>query len=54
VYVDDVIKDDEYTFSYSLLANRPIRGTIQGVHAYDMYNPNIDTELGPVEVEAIA
>jgi len=54
IYVDDVIKGDEYTFSYSLLANRPIRGTIQGVHAYDMYNPNIDTELGPVEVEAIA
>jgi uncharacterized protein YfaS (alpha-2-macroglobulin family) len=52
VYVNDVQKGVLITFSYSLLANKPIRGTIQGVHAFDMYDPNVNTELGPVEVES--
>jgi hypothetical protein len=52
VYIDNVEMDNKITFTYSLLANRPIRGTIQGVHAFDMYDPNIDTELGPLEVRS--
>ncbi len=52
VYLDNVIKGNNITFNYSLLANNPIKGTIQGVHAYDMYDPNIDTELAPVEIES--
>ena len=52
VYIDNVKSGIEIQFSYSLLANIPIRGTIQGVHAYDMYNADTDTELGPVEVES--
>jgi hypothetical protein len=52
VYIDNVKKDVEIRFYYSLLAIKPIRGTIQGVHAFDMYDPNIDIELGPIEIES--
>jgi hypothetical protein len=52
VYIDNVKKGIGINFTYTLLANNPIKGTIQGVHAYDMYDPNIDTELGPVEIQS--
>lgn len=50
IYIDDVISDQTIEFEYRLRANMPIRGTIQGIKAYDMYDPNVIDELGPVEV----
>jgi CD109 antigen len=52
VYVDDLVKGELITFYYSLLALKPIKGTIQGVNAFDMYNTEITTELGPIEVQS--
>jgi hypothetical protein len=50
LYIEDLTYDQSITVTYHLLANDPIRGTIQGVQAYDMYNPNLTTELEPVEI----
>ncbi|UCH90216.1 MAG: hypothetical protein JSV49_06150, partial [Thermoplasmata archaeon] len=52
VYIDDIEKGKNITFTYSLRADKPIKGTIQGNHAYDMYNPAMDSEVPPVEVES--
>lgn len=52
VYLDDVKKGVEISFSYSLLANKPIKGKIQGIHAFDMYNTDLDVRLEPVMVES--
>jgi uncharacterized protein YfaS (alpha-2-macroglobulin family) len=48
VYIDNVEADKTISFSYRLKANLPIRATIQGINAYDMYNPNLVVELDPV------
>jgi CD109 antigen len=52
IYIEDLSYGQSITLVYHLLANDPIRGTIQGVQAYDMYNPDLTTELEPVEVTA--
>jgi hypothetical protein len=52
VYIDNVQANSPITFSYRLKANLPIRATIQGINAYDMYNPNLTTEIGPVDIVA--
>ncbi len=50
VYIQDIYPDEPVTFTYHLLANKPIKGVVQGIHAYDMYNPDLDVELDPVEI----
>jgi hypothetical protein len=50
LYIEDLSYDQAVTVTYHLLANDPIRGTIQGIQAYDMYNPELATEIAPVEV----
>ena len=52
LYIENLTYNKALKLTYHLLANDPIRGTIQGVQAYDMYNPNLTTELEPVEVIA--
>jgi hypothetical protein len=53
VYIDNVRAHYPIVFSYRLKANIPIRATIQGINAYDMYNPNLTTELEPIEMVAL-
>ncbi len=50
IYIESLEKGKVVTFSYRLKANEPIKGIIQGVNAFDMYNTNIKTELPPVNV----
>jgi hypothetical protein len=50
VYIQDIYPDQPVVFNYHLLANKPIRGVVQGIHAYDMYNPDLDVEIEPVEI----
>ena len=52
IYIDNVPQGVLIEFDYSLQANLPIRGTIQGVRAYDMYNADLETELLPIEVNS--
>ena len=44
VYIQNVSQNQKIVFTYHLLANKPIKGVIQGIHAYDMYNPDLDVE----------
>ncbi len=50
LYIQDLSYGQTITVIYHLEANDPIRGTIQGILAYDMYNPELAAELEPVEV----
>ena len=45
-----VVSGKEYQYQYSLTANKPIRASIQGVNAYDMYNPFLKDVEEPVEI----
>lgn len=53
LYLENVVKGELIQFDYRLHANLPIRGTIQGVNAFDMYDPSISATLNPVTVESI-
>ncbi len=50
VYIESLTRGEWIHFDYQLEANEPIKGTIQGVKAYDMYNPSIMAETPPVEI----
>ncbi len=50
VYIESLKRDVLVEFDYRLRADKPIKGTIQGVKAYDMYNMNVRTEMPPVEI----
>jgi hypothetical protein len=50
VYIQDVYPNQPLTFTYHLLANKPVKSVVQGIHAYDMYNPDLDVEVEPVEM----
>jgi CD109 antigen len=50
VYIEDIYPDTPITLGYNLLANKPIKGVVQGIHAYDMYNPDLDVEIEPVTI----
>ncbi len=52
LYIEDLQYGTEYTLIYHLLANDPIKGTIQGIRAFDMYNTDLDAEVEPVEIES--
>jgi hypothetical protein len=52
LYLEDVQRGELIEFDYRLLANLPIKGTIQGVNAFDMYDSTISTTLEPVVVES--
>ena len=52
VYIQDIDQGKTISFEYQLLCNKPVKATIQGVHAFDMYNPQVQTELMPVDIEA--
>ena len=52
VYLQDIVPNQPVSFTYDLLANMPVKGVVQGVHAYDMYNPDLDVELEPQEIVA--
>lgn len=53
IYIENVAKNDVITFSYRLLANEPIKGVIQGVNAYDMYNPALNAGVETVGVVSV-
>ncbi len=53
VYIQDVYPDTPLVFTYHLLANKPVKGMVQGIHAFDMYNPDLDVEVDPVEMVAL-
>ena len=52
LYIEDLSYGQTKTVIYHLEAKDPIRGTIQCIQAFDMYNPDLITELEPIEVEA--
>jgi hypothetical protein len=52
VYIQNVQQGIPINFEYKLLCNQPVKATIQGVHAFDMYNPKVQTELLPVDIVA--
>jgi hypothetical protein len=52
VYIQDIDQGKTISFEYQLLCNEPVKATIQGVHAFDMYNPQVGTELMPVDIVA--
>jgi hypothetical protein len=53
VYITDVIAGEPIEFDYSLVAQLPIESTLQGVVAWDMYNPeDLRSETLPVSFEA--
>ncbi|UCD92961.1 MAG: hypothetical protein JSV43_03355, partial [Methanobacteriota archaeon] len=52
LYLENVMRGNLIQFDYRLHANLPITGTIQGVNAFDMYDPSISTTLEPVIVES--
>lgn len=52
VYIQNIQKGTSISFEYQLLCNKPVKATIQGVHAFDMYNPQVQTELLPVDIIA--
>lgn len=53
VYITDVASGVPVEFDYSLVAELPIRSTLQGVVAWDMYDPEgLRSETLPLEFEA--
>lgn len=50
VYIQDIYPDSPVIFSYNLSANMPVKGLVQGIHAFDMYNPDLDVEVDPKEI----
>ncbi|MEE9151197.1 MAG: alpha-2-macroglobulin family protein, partial [Thermoplasmata archaeon] len=50
VYIQDIYPNQPVLFTYHLLANKPVKGVVQGIHAFDMYNPDLDVELEPIEI----
>jgi hypothetical protein len=48
VYIQDIYPNSPVIFTYDLLANKPVKGLVQGIHAFDMYNPDLDVEVDPV------
>ena len=50
IYIENLTQGEWIHFDYQLEANQPIKGTIQGVKAYDMYNPSITAETPPVDI----
>ncbi|HIJ17253.1 MAG TPA: hypothetical protein HA364_05715, partial [Thermoplasmata archaeon] len=54
VYITDVESGVPIEFDYSLVAEMPIESTLQGVVAWDMYDPeNLRSETLPVVFEAV-
>jgi hypothetical protein len=53
VYIQDVYPNQPLTFTYHLLANKPVKSVVQGIHAFDMYNPDLDVEVEPKEFVSI-
>jgi hypothetical protein len=52
VYITDIASGVPVEFDYSLVAELPIESTLQGVVAWDMYNPEeLRSETLPVEFE---
>ena len=53
VYITDVVKGTPVQFDYSLVAEMPIKSTVQDISAWDMYDPNnLRAETSPVQFEA--
>ena len=52
VYIDNVVRGKLIEFNYRLKANMPVKGLIQGVNAYDMYDPTVKVLLDPIEITA--
>ena len=50
LYLSDLVSGTEYEYTYSLTAEKPIRATIQGINAFDMYNPMLKDVEEPVEI----
>jgi len=53
VYITDVVSGVPIEFDYSLVAELPIKSTLQGIVAWDMYDPeNLKSETLPLEFVA--
>ena len=50
LYLTDIKAGKPYSYTYSLLANMPIKATIQGVNALDMHNPMLNDVEEPVQI----
>jgi hypothetical protein len=52
VYLTDVMSGVPVEFDYSLVAEMPIKSTVQGIDAWDMYDPDgLWSETSPVDFE---
>jgi len=50
LYLSDIEAGKDYSYVYTLTAEKPIKATLQGVNAYDMYNPLLKDVEQPVEI----
>jgi len=50
LYLSDIEAEKVYSYQYTLTAEKVIRATLQGVNAYDMYNPQLKDVEEPVEI----
>ena len=50
LYLTDLVSGEEYDLTYRLTAEKPIRASLQGINAYDMYNTMLKDTLDPVEI----
>jgi len=50
LYLTDLVSGEDYEYIYTLTANKPIKATVQGINAYDMYNPVLKDIEEPVEI----
>jgi CD109 antigen len=50
LYVTDVLPNQKLSLDYHLRATMPLKGTIQGVKAFDMYDPDLTVEVDPIDI----
>jgi hypothetical protein len=50
VYLEDVERNIPIDFQFTLDAAQPINVTLQGIHAFDMYDPTAFTYLPPLDI----
>ena len=48
LYINDLVKGSDVTFSYTLTAEMPAEVTLGGCRVFDMYNALVEMELPPV------
>jgi CD109 antigen len=53
LYINDLVKGSDVTFSYTLTAEMPAEVTLGGCRVFDMYNALVEMELPPVAMAVL-